>query len=57
LRRGTIAGFGEGEAAKKATQTVRKVIPKIENTFNVEEYARQRKARWAIMQNLIPSAS
>ena len=45
LCRGKVAGFGEEEAAKKGTQSIRKVIPKIENTFNVEEYARQRKAR------------
>lgn len=45
LCREKVAGFGEEEAAKKGTQSIRKVIPKIENTFNVEEYARQRKAR------------
>ena len=43
LSRGKVAGFGEEDTAKKVTQGVRK-IPKIENTFNAEEWSRKKSA-------------
>ena len=42
LSRGKVAGFGDEDAFKKVTQGVRKVIPKIENTFNAEEWSRKK---------------
>ena len=43
--RGKLAGFGEEDAAKKQTEGVRRTIPKIENTFNAEEYSRKKRNR------------
>ncbi|CAK0782938.1 hypothetical protein CVIRNUC_006133 [Coccomyxa viridis] len=40
--RGKVVGFGDEDAAKKVTQGVRKIIPKIENTFNAEEWSRKK---------------
>ena len=37
-----MVGFGDEDAAKKVTQGVRKTIPKIENTFNAEEWSRKK---------------
>ncbi|CAL5220378.1 g2383 [Coccomyxa viridis] len=44
--RGKLAGFGEEDAAKKQTEGVRRTIPKIENTFNAEEYSRKKRNRF-----------
>ena len=57
LCRAKLAGFGEDESAKKQTQGARKVIPKIENTFNAEEYSRQKKQRCEMARFCLPNAT
>ena len=57
MRRGKLAGFGEDESAKKQTQGARKVIPKIENTFNAEEYSRQKRNRYGMARVYLPDVT